>query len=105
MNSIQGKVPAKVRAAFRTKNRFTCCYEQESGHFIASKAIHDTRQDAIRAAAEQGMRPDVESMDDIRLGWAAWRFNGTGPSRYCEVDEGARGAFPVWIFPVIVPGE
>ena len=105
MNSIQGKVPPKVRAAFKNKKRFTCCYNQESGHFIANRAIYSTRQEAIRAAAEQGLRPDVEQLDDIRLGWAAFRFNGTASSRYGEVEEGARGAFLVWVFPAILPAE
>ena len=103
--NVYGKIPTRVRAAMKSKNRFKCSYDPESGHFIASKAIYNTRQDAIRAAAEQGLRPDVDQLEDVRLGWAAFRFNGTGPSRYCEVDAGARGAFPVWIFPVILPGE
>lgn len=103
--NVYGKIPTRVRAAMKSKNRFKCSYDSESGHFIASKAIYNTRQDAIRAAAEQGLRPDVEQLDDIRLGWAAFRFNGTASSRYVEVEEGARGAFLVWVFPAILPAE
>lgn len=103
--NVYGRIPTKVRAALKSKSRFKCGYDPGSGHFIASKTAYDTRQAAIGAAAEQGIRPDVDQLEDVRLGWAAFRFNGTGPSRYCEVDAGARGAFPVWIFPAILPED
>ena len=105
MNSIQGKVPPKVRAAFKNKNRFTCCYCSETGHYMVSRALYGTRQAAIKAAAENGYRPDIENIEDIQLGWAAFRFNGVSNSRYMEVEAGARGAFLVWLFPVIMPGD
>lgn len=105
MNKIHCKMPAKVRAAFKKRNKFTIHYDEQSGHLLISKALYPTRQAAVKVAAENGYRPDIDQMEDIHIGWAAFRFNGNGPTRYAEVESGARGAFPVWIFPALLAAE
>lgn len=78
---------------------FKYCYDKRNGHFLANWWRY-TAKEAAQLAIDNGWRPDVEGLEDIRQSWAAYRFNGNGPSGYTETYEGARGAFKVWAFPV-----
>lgn len=102
---LKGKVPPEIKKAMRkTGSKFKGCYVESTGHYIANAHKFTARQAAAQAI-EEGYRPDIECLEDIRPGWAAYRFNGLGPTGYTEVEEGSRGAFPVWIMPVFVQEE
>lgn len=103
IKKINGNIPTAAKAALTSKDKggkFKACYDERSGHFIANKAKYGPKE-AVQLAAEQGYRPDIERLEDISISWAAYRFNGNGPTGYMEVESGTRGAFPVWAFPVL----
>ena len=104
-HDFTGKIPAKVRQALRRRGRKDWHYNEQTGHYMARYDAYKSAKAAAMAAIENGYRPDIERLEDIRMGWAAFRFNGNAPARYCEVEELARGAFRVWIFPAIALEE
>lgn len=99
-HNFTGKIPAKVRAVLKTRGRKNWHYNDQ-GYYIARHDVYKSAKAAAMAAIENGYRPDIERLEDIRMSWAAYRFNGTRPPRFCEVEEHDRGAFRVWIFPAI----
>lgn len=100
INKIKGNMPAGLKSKLKGDSKFKYCYDERSGHFLASMARYD-RKAAALLAVEYGYRPDIERLEDISASWAAFRFNGNGPTGYTEVEAGTRGAFPVWAFPVL----
>lgn len=84
------------------KPKFKTGYDENTGHFLANAKIFTAKQ-AAEQAAEAGLVLDINGLEDIRKGYAAFRFNGLAPTSYREVEEGARGAFPVWIIPAFWP--
>lgn len=103
IKKVNGNIPAAAKTALTSKDKggkFKACYDERSGHFLASMARYD-RKAAALLAAEYGYRPDIERLEDINASWAAFRFNGNGPTGYTEVEIGTRGAFLVWAFPVL----
>ena len=59
---------------------------------------------AAEKAAAAGFRLDIDRVEDIQLGWAAFRLTKTG-GEYKEVEPGAKGAFAIWVIPVYIPTE
>lgn len=95
-----GKIPAKARSILKSRGRKNWHYNDQ-GYYIARHDAYKSAKAVAMAAIENGYRLDIENLEDVRMSWAAYRFNGTQPPRFCEVEENARGAFRVWIFPAI----
>lgn len=84
------------------KLKFKTGYDENTGHFLANARLFTAKQ-AAEQAAEAGLVLDISGLEDVRKGYAAFRFNGLAPSKYTEVEQGTRGAFPVWIIPAFWP--
>lgn len=98
--TFTGKIPKPIKQKIKnTDRKFKSCYDAAAGHYLVNRDKYTAKQ-AAELAVEAGYILDIYGLEDIRQGYAAFRFNGLSPSGYTEVDEGARGSFPVWIMPV-----
>lgn len=102
--NFSGKIPAKARFILKSKSRKNWHYNDQ-GYYIARHDVYKSAKAAAMSAIQNGYRPDIERLEDIRLSWAAYRFNGNKLPHFTEVEENDRGAFRVWIFPVLLREE